>query len=202
MRMWTATGQAEKRISLVVAILSAVGLIAGITVASLVYQNSRLHDQIAHLESERIMIGLPDERGYFVSTNTIPRREVIDYAHGFVVNCYNWSAQSVDTNMDECTNRMDETLAVQKNQWERARKQQATNQQVTSVYIPHARQLKKSKTGYTYTVEGPQKRLQGRNLYYNQNHRLVVNLRQGQPTAFRPLGLTVESWSDTCLDCE
>lgn len=202
MQMWTATGKAEKRMALVVAALTGVALITIIGFAALIFQNTKLHDQIAFLESQRIMIGLPDERGYFVSTNTIPRREVEDYAHGFVVNCYNWSERSVDANMEECFNRMDETVAVQRESWSRARKQQASRQEVTSVYIPDRRQLTQTDNGYQYVVEGPQKRLQGRNLYYNQRHRITVNLRQGQPTVFRPLGLSVESWKDSCVDCK
>lgn len=202
MAMWTITGQAEKRLSQVVLILTVLVLASAIGIASLVYQNSRLQDQIAMFENNRIMIGLPDERGYFVSTNKIPKREVVDYAHGFVVNCYNWSPTSVNLNMEECQNRMDESLMLQRQSWISSRENQANRQQVSSVFIPDRRRLTPTDTGYEYTVEGPQQRLQGRNVYYRQRHRIVVNLRQGQPTVFRPLGLTVESWTDKCLDCK
>lgn len=202
MRMWTIVGQSEKRLAQVILVLTFMALAAAIAIAALVFQNSRLQDQIEVMENNRIMIGLPNERGYFVSTDTIPQREVLDYAHGFIVNCYNWSRASVETNMKECEDRMDESLALQRNSWVKSRIRQADKQQVSSVYIPDRRKLERTKTGYQYIVEGPQQRLQGRNIYYDQRHRITVNLRQGQPTVFRPLGLTVESWSDKCVDCE
>ena len=202
MQMWTITGQSEKRLAQVILVLTLLGVTAAIAIGALVFQNSRLQDQIALMENKRIMIGLPNERGYFVSTDTIPQREVLDYAHAFIVNCYNWSRASVETNMQECEDRMDESLALQRSSWISSRIRQADNQRVSSVYIPDRRKLERTKTGYQYIVEGPQQRLQGRNIYYSQRHRITVNLRQGQPTVFRPLGLTVESWSDKCVDCE
>lgn len=202
MQMWTIIGQNEKRLAQIVLILTVLALAAAIGIGALVFQNQRLHDQVEMLEGKRIMIGLPNEEGYFVSTDKIPRREVLDYAHGFVVNCYNWNRASVDVNMQECRDRMDESLALQRENWFDSRSRQAESQRVTSTYIPDRRKLERTSNGYRYIVEGPQQRLQGRTIYYSQRHRITVNMRQGQPTAFRPLGLTVENWSDKCVDCD
>lgn len=202
MQMWTAIGSAEKRLALIVLCMSIVTLACAIAIAALAYQNSRLHDQVEALEGQRIMIGLPDERGYFVSTDRIPQREVLDYAHGFIVNCYNWSRTSVEANMEECELRMDDSLALQRSNFFSSRIRQANSQHVSSIYIPDLRKLERTDSGYQYVVEGPHQRMQGRAIYYDKRHRITVNLRQGQPTIFRPLGLTVASWSDQCLDCE
>lgn len=202
MQMWTVIGSSEKRLAQIVLLLALVSLACAVGIGALVFQNNRLHNQIADLEGQRIMIGLPDENGYFVSTDRIPEREVLDYAHGFVVNCYNWSRTSVEANMEECELRMDESLALQRSSFFTSRIRQANSQQVSSIYIPDRRRLERTESGYQYVVEGPHQRMQGRSIYYNQRHRITVNLRQGQPTIFRPLGLTVASWSDQCLDCE
>lgn len=202
MKMWKATGQAERKVALMVATLTVFAITAAITIAVLATLIFRQYDRNAFLETQRIMIGLPDEKGYFVSTNSIPKREVMDFSQNFVVDCFNWAKLSATTNLSKCEEKMDESLAILNNNWLESRKKQASQQQVKSVYIPDLRRLEETKEGYEYTVRGTRDLYQGRSLYYSQLHEVTVELRQGQPTTFRPLGLVVSSWKDKCLDCK
>lgn len=200
--MWTEKGKMEKLLSMFLGISIVMFLGLGAGIFSLVWQNAELHKQIAFLERNRIMIGLPNERGFFISTDKIPTRQIEQYAHGFIVNCYNWRQDSVDENLDECQARMDEALVVQRQDWIEARKKRAKNQGIMTIFIPSEKRLEKTEDGFRYTVRGNKQRLVGRNMYYDFKHEVVVEMYQGQPTYFRPLGLKVLSWTDKCLDCK
>lgn len=91
----------------------AVSVIALLSII-IIYQYTALRSKdalIERLSKERVMIGYPDERGYFVSASKLPERVILNYARGFTANMFNWSSYNVVENLEEARKLMTPSLA-------------------------------------------------------------------------------------------
>lgn len=197
---WVLWARVQRNIGLFA--LGSVAII-GLLSAIIMFQWNAIASQnrtIAHLSSERIMIGMPQPDGTFISVDGRPREMIRDYADTFVRNLYNYDSDSVTTNFMQVMAMYD---ARQRNDI-RERLADIRNEVVgdglSQLFAPTDHQLRATDNGFEYRTRGTVYQYGGQLLVHERHLQVTVELASVPPTEADPLGVVVVRVSDRTLE--
>lgn len=176
--------------------------VAALLVTVIIYQGHTIVSQnrtIEQLSSERIMIGMPQPDGTFVSVAERPKEMIRDYADTFVRNLYNYDPESVERNFMRVLAMYDhhQRRDIQP-QLERIRAE-VIEDGLNQLYTPHQHRTVTTDGGYEYQTRGIIYEYGGEMLVREREVEITIKVDRQPPTESDPLGVAVTSVREETL---
>ena len=177
-------------LAILVAALLVALFISGTVISSLSKQN-------AELSRDRTMIGLPNGRGLFVSTDKVPELIISRFAAAFAANFFNYTPESVEVNLDKARGMMTPHAALNYGSYFAQSRLVAKRDAVSQRFDVKNSKLEVAENGYVACFDGVMSSFSGNTpLHDPQRKTVVVWLTVVPFTESTPEGLEVGRVSD------
>lgn len=158
-------------------------------------QNFRLTGQNTDLANNRVMYGVPDERGTFVSVRKRPERVVRSFGEQYVLNLYNWQNEATARiNFQAALAQMDARFVGETARALDDKAAQIGADLSSQTFIPTERgTVRETERGYVYAVRGSVVSYVGRTRESQYDLTVTVRMAKVAPSESNPFGLVVVS---------
>lgn len=196
LKLFNILGASELRQSRVMVALLFVLVILGSVVAFLSFMNANLQQSNRQLANERIMYGFPNAEGVFVSETQIPRRHIEGFVTWYLVNYYNFTPESAETNANEALRLMSPGLRVKQEQGLKLLARQSVDQEITQVFATDTPYKIEHKPGVGYIVsfQGQRVRATLNRVFSKTKYDVKLLIKPVKPSAHFEWAVVVDNY--------
>lgn len=196
LKLFNILGAAEIRQSRLMVTLIFVACCMAAVIAFLVVLNLSMQKTNRELQEQRIMYGFPNAEGVFISEKQIPRRHIEGFTTWFLMNYYNFTPESAETNANEALRIMSPSLRVKQEQALKTLARQSVEQEITQVFATDSPMTIEHKpgTGYIVSFKGQRVRATLNRVFDKRKFDVKLLIKPVRPSAHFEWAVVVDDY--------